>query len=217
MEHSSNSLFQLIQTGGPVVWLLIGMSVVSATVFFAKLLQFLSNGLYSLNSVDAALDQWRNDQQAPALAAVQRLGDKPLPEMVATAMHGQLQPNVSDHEAREAAARVAADSLEPLKGGMRLLEFIATSSPLIGLLGTVIGMIEAFRALQAAGSRVDPSILSGGIWTALLTTAAGLIVAIPTVLMLNILERRLERLHHKMQSATTQVFTATADKARESA
>ena len=193
------------------------MSVIAATVFFAKLLQFLSNGLYALNSVDSALDQWRNGEQSQALSTVLRLGHKPVADMVATAMHGQLQATVTDHEAREAAARVAADSLEPLKSGMRLLEFIATTAPLIGLLGTVIGMIEAFRALQAAGSRVDPSILSGGIWTALLTTAAGLIVAIPTVLMLNILERRLERLHHKMQSATTQVFTATADKAREQA
>jgi len=110
---------------------------------------------------------------------------------------------------------VAADHLDRLKNGMRTLEFIATVSPLMGLLGTVLGMIEAFQALQNAGSQVDPSILSGGIWVALLTTAVGLIVAIPAVFMLNVLERRMERLHHKMQSATTQVFTVNADRARE--
>ena len=58
------------------------------------------------------------------------------------------------------------------------LEIISQVSPLIGLLGTVIGMIDSFNELELGGSLVDPSILAGGIWTALLTTAMGLIVAI---------------------------------------
>lgn len=62
------------------------------------------------------------------------------------------------------------------------LEIIAQVSPLIGLLGTVIGMIDSFNELELGGSLVDPSILAGGIWTALLTTAMGLIVAIPTLI-----------------------------------
>ncbi len=61
------------------------------------------------------------------------------------------------------------------------LEIIAQVSPLIGLLGTVIGMIDSFNELELGGSLVDPSILAGGIWTALLTTAMGLIVAIPAL------------------------------------
>ena len=59
------------------------------------------------------------------------------------------------------------------------LEIIAQVSPLVGLLGTVIGMIDSFNELELGGSLVDPSVLAGGIWTALLTTAMGLIVAIP--------------------------------------
>ena len=62
------------------------------------------------------------------------------------------------------------------------LEIIAQVSPLIGLLGTVIGMIDSFNELELGGSLVDPSILAGGMWTALLTTAMGLIVAIPTLI-----------------------------------
>jgi biopolymer transport protein ExbB len=85
---------------------------------------------------------------------------------------------------------------------------IGTLSPLLGLFGTVLGMIEAFRRLEAAGSRVDPSILSGGIWGALLTTAVGLAVAIPTIAALNWLERRVERLAHDMDDAAARVFTS---------
>ncbi len=62
------------------------------------------------------------------------------------------------------------------------LEIIAQVSPLIGLLGTVIGMIDSFNELELGGSLVDPSVLAGGIWTALLTTAMGLIVAIPALI-----------------------------------
>lgn len=71
----------------------------------------------------------------------------------------------------------------------------------------VLGMIEAFQRLEQAGSQVDPAILSGGIWVALLTTAAGLTVAIPAVMALNWLERVIERFGHRMEDAVTQVFT----------
>lgn len=80
-------------------------------------------------------------------------------------------------------------------------------SPLLGLLGTVLGMIEAFRQLASSGSQVDPSVLSGGIWQALLTTAAGLSVAIPVVLLHSWLERRVERCAHRMEDAVTRIFT----------
>ena len=64
-----------------------------------------------------------------------------------------------------------------LEGGFRLLDSVAQLAPLLGLFGTVLGMIEAFQSLQDAGSQVDPSLLAGGIWVALLTTAVGLALA----------------------------------------
>ena len=100
-----------------------------------------------------------------------------------------------------------ASKLERLRSHLRALEIIGTLSPLLGLLGTVLGMIEAFRQLEMAGSQVDPAILSGGIWQALLTTAVGLTVAIPVVLAHSWLERRVERCGHQMEDAVTRVFT----------
>ena len=69
---------------------------------------------------------------------------------------------------------------------------MAQVAPLLGLFGTVLGMIEAFRALQEAGAQVDPSLLAGGIWVALLTTAAGLAVAMPTAMVLSWFEGRMD-------------------------
>ena len=97
--------------------------------------------------------------------------------------------------------------LENLRSHMRMLEVIAALSPLLGLLGTVLGMIKVFRELELAGSKVDPSILSGGIWEALLTTALGLSIAIPAVLMVNYFDRVIDRTRHRMEDSATQVFT----------
>ena len=73
-----------------------------------------------------------------------------------------------------------------------LLDIIAQIAPLLGLFGTVLGMIAAFQALQDAGTQVDPSLLAGGIWVALTTTAAGLAVAMPTSLIHSWLEGRMD-------------------------
>ena len=78
---------------------------------------------------------------------------------------------------------------------MPSLEIISQVSPLIGLLGTVIGMIDSFNELELGGSLVDPSILAGGIWTALLTTAMGLLVAIPALVAHYFFEKRISYLH----------------------
>ena len=75
------------------------------------------------------------------------------------------------------------------------LEVIAQVSPLIGLLGTVIGMIDSFNELELGGSLVDPSILAGGIWTALLTPAMGLIVAIPALVSHYFFDRKILQKH----------------------
>ena len=84
---------------------------------------------------------------------------------------------------------------------------IATTAPLLGLLGTVVGMIDAFQALQEAGSRADPAALAGGIWEALLTTAAGMAVAIPAGVALTWFESIAARLQGDMETAATRVFT----------
>ncbi|PIP73088.1 MAG: biopolymer transporter ExbB [Nitrospinae bacterium CG22_combo_CG10-13_8_21_14_all_47_10] len=86
------------------------------------------------------------------------------------------------------------EEINSLEKNIRGLEVIATISPLMGLLGTVIGMVQAFNKVAEFEGQVDPSLLAGGIWEALLTTAAGLSVAIPTVIMLHYFDRKKEKL-----------------------
>ena len=124
-----------------------------------------------------------------------------------TALRGQAASRDERH-VQDEVERVARLKLDGLERGLPLLSLVATVSPLLGLLGTVLGMIEAFQQLETAGDRVDPAILSGGIWEALLTTAAGLTVAIPAAAFFTWLQRAVDVAGQHMENAATQVFTA---------
>jgi biopolymer transport protein ExbB len=95
--------------------------------------------------------------------------------------------------------RRAQLDLATLGRQIRSLELIANIAPLLGLLGTVLGMIEAFEVLRAAESRVDPGLLAGGISKALITTAAGLMIAIPASAAASWFEGRIERFRVEME------------------
>lgn len=196
----------LLEVGGPVVMILLVMSVVALAIILLKLWQFLSLRIGSQAFIGSALQHWRAGDSRQALAALEGVRS-PIAPVLALAMRGRLDRRLPEALVREEVTRVAAGKLENLRGQLRGLEVIAALSPLLGLLGTVLGMIEAFRQLEMAGSQVDPALLSGGIWEALLTTAVGLAVAIPAVAALNGLERVLERFRHRMEDAVTQVFT----------
>ncbi|MFD2112005.1 MotA/TolQ/ExbB proton channel family protein [Thiorhodococcus fuscus] len=192
--------------GGPVLMILALFSVVAAAIVLVKLWQFARLRIDARTPVDEALRLW---SRGDIHGALHRLEERPQPvaRVVHLALTGLRHPGLDPAILREEVARVATLQLEQLRSHLRALEIIATLSPLLGLLGTVLGMIEAFRQLEQAGTQVDPSILSGGIWQALLTTAAGLSLAIPVVLAHTWLERRVERCSHRMEDAVTRVFT----------
>ena len=194
-----------LDLGGPIVLVLIAMSVLALTIVIVKLWQFRGLRRGDAALAQRALQLHRGGRSSAALALVEE-SRKPVAGTLAQALRGE-RDRVPEDKVREEVLRHARDILESLRSGFRTLEVIASLAPLLGLLGTVLGMIEAFRRLEEAGNRVDPSLLSGGIWEALLTTAVGLAVAIPVVAILNWFERRVERLAHEMESIVTRVFT----------
>jgi len=202
-------LGSLLDLGGPVVILLMVMSIVGLSIVALKLWQFTSLRLGDTRFTGPALAALARNDQPGALQILAR-NRNPIARVMETAVRNGNDPRLSDALVREEVVRVGAGYLEALRSHLRGLELIGGLSPLLGLLGTVLGMIEAFRRLEEAGSRVDPALLSGGIWEALLTTAVGMAVAIPAVAMLTWLERRVELFRHAMEDAVTQVFTTTA-------
>ncbi|MEM7732806.1 MAG: MotA/TolQ/ExbB proton channel family protein [Pseudomonadota bacterium] len=184
MQETIDLLLRVFDLGGPVVLVLLAGSVLALTTALYKFWQFLQSGVGRHGPLVSALDAWDAGDRAGAAGHLAQ-ADSYLAPVVAMSFASTDQ-DATRLEA-EAEARFAG-----LERGLRLLDTIAQIAPLLGLFGTVLGMIEAFQAMQDAGTQVDPSLLAGGIWVALLTTAVGLAVAMPTSLVHSWFESRMD-------------------------
>jgi biopolymer transport protein ExbB len=200
----------LLELGGPVLITLIVLSVVALTIVLYKSFQFIMLLGQGNSFVPVVLKHYRARHYEDALRILARRRS-PVARVMDVAIIGHARADLNEYMVREEIERVAALYVERMRSYLRGLEVIGTLSPLLGLLGTVLGMIDAFQQLEHAGSRVNPAVLSGGIWEALLTTAAGLVVAIPTLAMLNWFERLVQKTAHDMENAVTQVFTGAVN------
>ncbi|HKK97644.1 MAG TPA: MotA/TolQ/ExbB proton channel family protein, partial [Marivita sp.] len=171
MDTVTDPLRQIADLGGPVVLILIAISILTMAIILYKLWQFSAAGVGRHTALKSAIEAWDQGRTADARACLDQSTSYLKPVL---ALGIRDAANASRLEA-EAEARFLQ-----LERGFKLLDTVAQLAPLLGLFGTVLGMISAFQALQAAGAQVDPSILAGGIWVALLTTATGLVVAMPT-------------------------------------
>ncbi len=117
---------------------------------------------------------------------------------------GILKLGFGDEKVREAIEMAGRSEVFGLEKRLNILATIAGVAPLLGFLGTVTGMINAFMTIQALGGIVSPSDLAGGIWEALLTTAYGLIVGIPAYGLYNYFVTKINRLVHEIEIATTE-------------
>lgn len=196
----------LLDMGGPVVVILVALSVLSLTVILYKLWHFQFIGIGRHKRARQALALWNQGDHQPALQLLER-GKAPVSIVLAHTLRGQLFHPEKPKLIREDVERVALRTLSKTRFMLRFLETVGQISPLLGLFGTVIGMIEAFQKLQQAGATVDPSVLAGGIWVALLTTAVGLAVAIPASLFADWFTSRVEREQEVIEELVTCVLT----------
>ncbi len=182
-----DALYGILNLGGPVAAILLVMSVLALAVVLYKVWQFASSGVGRHRVLSEALEAWDRGDRARGRTRLAESRSYLVP-IVAAAMDAPEQRGIDERLDSEAAVALAG-----LERGFRLLDTVAQLAPLLGLFGTVLGMIEAFQSLQSAGSSVDPSLLAGGIWVALSTTAVGLAVAMPTSMVLAWFESRMSR------------------------
>lgn len=199
-------MLTFLEAGGPSIWAISGLSVVTLALILWKIWDLALLGAWvSGRPVADAVRIWTQGGEGAARALVLNRRDA-VAQMACAAMEAASNTAYDPQTARDEALRVATGLLARVRMGLRALELIATVAPLLGLLGTVLGMISAFQALQEAGNRADPAMLAGGIWEALLTTAAGMAVAIPASAALTWFESIHERLRLAMEDAGTRIF-----------
>jgi biopolymer transport protein ExbB len=198
---------EILTRGGPVIWAIGLLSVITLALILWKLFRLSALGAWSGGRVTGeAIADW---QRGDAEAALARLATRRSvrARLAHAAMSARRDAGLTPDAAREDTTRIARALLAELRAGLRPLDLIVTIAPLLGLLGTVLGMIAAFQALQEAGARADPATLAGGIWEALLTTAAGMAVAIPASMALTWFDSIADRLQAEMEDDATRIFT----------
>lgn len=161
-----------------VVFTALGaLSVLTLTIVIFKVMQFRRMGVGHHKLGETILDDWLNGRPDEAQRKAQG-GKTVLARVLAAVMSGLRARPGDPGYGEELGRQVALSELVQMGSRMRLLEAVVQMAPMLGLLGTVIGMIDAFGNLALSQQSSDPRLLAGGIWTALTTTAAGLAIAL---------------------------------------
>ena len=195
--------FANIGTGGPIILLLAVMSVFSLALIVYKIVQLAPVTKGSTNR-EAALASFDAGNKEDAQRKVES-GSAPADRVLAFAISALRKERPGPALMTELMRR-GNEELAQMNSHIRLLELIAMISPLLGLLGTVLGMIQSFQELELAEGAANASVLAGGIWQALLTTAAGLLVAIPAAVGATLLSGRAERGAQMIEGAIAQLM-----------
>ena len=190
-------MLEFIAKGGIVMYPIMLCSIIAIAIILERAYHFLrirtntdqfllkiEQALQS-NKIDTALKQAK-DADGPVACVVEA---------------GIINRQKVTDSWEKAVSRVGTKELVRLEKNLRALGIIAHVSPLLGLLGTVTGMIKAFMKIQVLGGKVDASVLAGGIWEALLTTAAGLSVAIPAMFAYHYFEGKVDNFAIGMKEA----------------
>ena len=195
MKNEGFEILDLIFKGGPVMLILLGLSIISLTIILIKLIQFLKSDLHKINKIEPAFKLISQNKITEAKKILNNILH-PASKIILVMLDSK---NLSEEDTEDQISVEGEKELRNLEFLLKPLEVISNIAPLLGLLGTVIGMINAFSKLEDAGSRVDPAILAGGIWEALLTTAFGLIVAIPALAAFYWLDGRVDKTREEMR------------------
>ena len=192
----SMSLWDLFQAGGWLMWVLLGLGGFVVFIFAERFISIRKATQLDMNFMNRIRDYISDGRIDAALDACRRT-DTPIARMVEKGIERIGRPMSDVQTAIENAANLEVAKLEK---GLPYLSMISGGAPMIGFLGTVIGMVQAFMAMEGAGGVVDMSVLAGGMYIAMLTTVAGLIVGIPAYFGYNYLVARIERLIFRMEA-----------------
>ena len=191
-------MFDFLAKGGILVGPILLCSVVALALFLERLIRLSRVKVRGNGLVLNMSRHLRNgeDNQAYELAS----GDpSPMGRILTQGMEVKNQ----DRETLETVLVHATEAeTRDLSRYLQALATIGNIAPLLGLLGTVLGMIKAFMVIQEMGGKVNAAVLAGGIWEAMLTTALGLAVALPTMVAHSYLSARVDRYEAQLQEGT---------------
>ena len=196
-EAGQMSLWELFNSGGWLMWVLLALGGVTIFIFVERFVAIrkASKGMNMgfMNRIRDAI----SDGNIRAAIDMCRRSDTPIARMVEKGIERLGRPMADVQSAIENVANLDVSRLE---NGLPFLATIAGGAPMIGFLGTVMGMVQTFMDMSAAGGTVDMALLSGGMYVAMVTTVGGLLVGIPAYFGYNYLVAAIEKLVFRMEA-----------------
>jgi biopolymer transport protein ExbB len=204
MDLYHMSLWQVFLAGGPVMWPILFCSIFALAIILGKFWYLHNITIDTKKFLGGILDKVKRHEIKEALQICDNT-NSPISHILKA---GILKYDRTREQIKEAIEDSSLYEIPKLEKNLSILATIAHISPLLGLLGTVTGMVRCFQTIQAKATAfhpVSPGDLAGGIWEALLTTVAGLIVAIPTFVAYNYLVSRINSFILEMEKAATEL------------
>ena len=198
---------KFLSDGGPMIWVILLASAAAVAVFVERVLHFHRAQINSMEFLNGVRNVLKRDNVVEAISICDATPG-PVARLVKVAIINRDKGREGVREALEEAGLV---EVPPLEDKLNLLATIAQIAPLMGLLGTVLGFINIFTALQTKTTIPTMQDLSGGVWQALICTAAGLAVAIPSYAAYNYLVSRVNAIVLDMEKAATEIANILAD------
>jgi biopolymer transport protein ExbB len=201
------SLRLFVNNGGPVLWIILFASAVALIVFIERFLHCHRAQINSTEFLNGVRNVLKRDNIVEALSICDATPG-PVARLVKTAI---LNRDHGRERVREALEEAGLAEVPRLEEKLNLLATIAQLAPLLGLLGTVLGFIRTFMAMQNDGLNAKVADLSDGIWKALICAAAGLAVAIPAHAAYNYLVSRVNSIVLDMERAATEIVNIVTE------
>lgn len=197
-----------LKVGGPLMWLLFGLSIISTAIILERIIFFFKkekrvNRQFRHNIVTAVSEKNMNK--------IIELCENEKNSIGCTVKRFICRCNLCDttpkdfHQLDQIIKEIEMDEISPLEKRLHILGIISHVAPMLGLLGTVVGMIDAFKNLAKFGAG-DPTVVADSISKALVTTAGGLAVAIPALVVYNLLNKKIEEIEEEIDKITTNLI-----------
>lgn len=190
------SLWELFNNGGWLMWVLLLLGGATIFIFVERFLAIRKASVMDMNFMNRIRD-YISDGKIKSAVDLCRKTNTPIARMVEKGIERLGRPMADVQNAIENVANLEVSKLE---NGLPFLATIAGGAPMIGFLGTVLGMVRTFMDMSAAGGTVDMALLSGGMYVAMVTAVGGLIVGIPAYFGYNYLVARIEKLVFRMEA-----------------
>jgi biopolymer transport protein ExbB len=207
-------MWEFMQKGGPIMWPILLCSVIAFAIVIERLVRIRQEQIDTKSFMEQISKSLKRNKIMEALDLCDRTGG-PIAVILKA---GILKHDRPRNEIREAIEDASIHEVPRLERNLPVLATLAHVSPLLGLLGTVTGLVKAFQVIESKASvlnPINPGDLAGGIWEALLTTVFGLCVAIPTYVAYNYLVSRVDGFVLDMERSATDLMNILGEKRDE--